>query len=91
MPIVYPYVVTMIAEKPGAESQMHTVKVEAYTIEDAFKQVLWELDAKFSLIELGFKLKIVSITPDSEKAESRVLGILSDLDLIRATPQGKKS
>jgi hypothetical protein len=91
VPIIYPYVVSLIAEKDDEEPQEHRIKVEAYTISDAVVQVSLELDAKFSLAQLGYKVKIVSVTPDSENANNRIMGLLSDLNLIRSEPHGRKS
>lgn len=88
---VYPYIsVLSFAHPRDGATVEHTCHVEAYSINDAVYQSVAEVEAQHSYIEQGYKMKLLSIRPDTEKARAAITDLLKDIGLLRAPAVGGK-
>jgi hypothetical protein len=89
--IARPYVIVIAATHPRTgETSEHRVALEAYSIQDVIHQALVELDAKHSFMEQQYKLKVLSVGPDTERSAEQLTTLLSEIGLLRMPSQGKQ-
>jgi len=92
MPIANPYIVVVQSEHPrSAELTEYRVPLEAYSITDAMTQALVELDAKYALFEQQYKVKVLSVIPDTAKSIDRLTDMLKDIGLLKLPTTGRKA
>jgi hypothetical protein len=88
---VFSYVVLMEFAKPGMPSVTIESKQDAYTIDDAWKQALYEIDGQHGYASNGYTMRVLAIKPDIERTISAMQSIAEKIGLLRAPTQGSKS
>lgn len=84
MGIANPYVVVIATTHPrSGEVTQHRMALEAYTVQDAVYQAMLELDAKHAVLEQQYKIKVLSVGPDTKQAHDRLASLLDEIGLLR--------
>lgn len=92
MAAVFDYIVIVAATHPTTgDKQEYTIQNEAYNIDEALRQAFFEIDAKYNVITQQYKLKVVSIGPDTTKFKDRIEKHLQEIGLLALPTQGSKS
>lgn len=85
------YIVLLEAIHPTTfQIILHSIILYAYSPTDAVQQAMIEFDARQSLLEKGYQIKIITVAPATEKSIKRVENIRQELQLLLVKVEGDK-